>query len=378
MDKPTDGALTAAAESAIRASLRTTQHRDPQSLRRRLSDWAAARWPGASVGTIAAPETSGASSELFFLEMIGVPFGNGGRVDGVVRLSPAYPVYPFVDLTMQFQCMEAASGNSRVLAPRPYALEMDAAIIGAPFLLMERKMGRGAPDWPSYVREGWIRDLSSRDQRQLWLNGVAAVAGVHGCQLSAAMISGCALPTPGTTLLDQSLTYWRRYLEFVSARGDYPLLDMAVSYLETERPKGLVLPPRLVWGDASLRNMLFEGLTPSGLMDFEFAHVGLYPFDIAFYALMDYVMAEGFGEGTPRLPGFPGIMETLDYYEELTAMPVPARGYFLRMAVTYMSLATTRVFQRLAAEGRIPEAAVARPPPVRILEDIFMNDRLPA
>ncbi len=330
------------------------------------------------MSSIAVPETSGASSELFFVEMTGVPFGNGPPVDAVVRLSPAYPVYPFVDLTLQFHCMEAASNDSRVPAPRPYALEMDAAIIGAPFLLMERKTGRGAPDWPSYVREGWIRDLPSRDQRQLWLNGVAAVAGVHGCKLSAAMSADCTLPTPGATLLDQSLAYWRRYLEFVSAGGEYPLLEMAVSYLETERPQGLVLPPTLVWGDASLRNMLFEGVTPTGLMDFEFAHVGLYPFDIAFYALMDYVMAEGFGEGTPRLPGFPGIMETLDYYEQLTGMPVPARGYFLRMAVTYMSLATTRVFQRLAAEGRIPESAVARPPPARILEDIFMNDRLPA
>lgn len=376
-NKPADGKLTAAAEQAIRASLETSRHRDPQALRLRLSAWAAAQWPGASVSSIALPQTSGASSELFFIRLLGTPFAAGAPVDAVVRLSPAYPVYPCVDLALQFRCMEAAALHSRAPVPRPYAHEADAEIVGAPFLLMERKWGRGAPDWPSYVREGWIRDLAPADQRQLWLNGVAAVAAVHATVLPSGMAADARLPTAGATLLDQSLAYWRRYLEFVSARGAYPLLEMAVSYLERERPAGLELPPRLVWGDASLRNMLFDGLTPSGLMDFEFAHVGLYPFDIAFYALMDYVMAEGFGEGTPRLPGFPGIMATLDHYEALAGLAVPARGYFLRMAVTYMSLATTRVFQRLAAEGRISESAVAKPPPARILADMFMNDRLP-
>ena len=54
-----------------------------------------------------------------------------------------------------------------------------------------------------------------------------------------------------------------------------------------------------MWGDASLRNMLFDGLRPVALMDFEFAHVGLCDFDIVFYALMDPVMARGFAGGVP-------------------------------------------------------------------------------
>jgi hypothetical protein len=91
---------------------------------------------------------------------------------------------------------------------------------------------------------------------------------------------------------------------------------------------------------------------------------------------MDYVMAEGFAQ-TRRLDGFLGVQQTLDRYEELTGWEVPRRDYFLRMAATYMSLATTRVFQRLAREGRVPAATVAANPPLMILEAIFRSGRLP-
>ena len=177
-------------------------------------------------------------------------------------------------------------------------------------------------------------------------------------------------------MLDQSLAYWRRYLELVSAGGRYPALETSVAWLERERPEG-EFTPRLVWGDASLRNMLFDGLRPCALLDFEFAHVGIYAFDIAFYAMMDYVMAEGFARGAPRLSGFLGVQETLDEYERITGWPVPSREYFLRMALTYMSLATTRVFQRLAREGRVPPETVAANPPLTILGKVLSSGRLP-
>ena len=123
---------------------------------------------------------------------------------------------------------------------------------------------------------------------------------------------------------------------------------------------------------------LFEGVTPCALLDFEFAHVGLRQFDIAFYALMDHVMAEGFAGGAPRLPGFPGINETLDLYEDLTGLAVSHRDYLLRMALTYMALSTTRVYQRLAARGQVDPAEVSRNPPLRLLAEANSGRRFPA
>jgi hypothetical protein len=47
------------------------------------------------------------------------------------------------------------------------------------------------------------------------------------------------------------------------------------------------------------------------------------------------------------------------------------------MAVTYMSLATTRVFQRLARQGRVPPELVAANPPLTILGRILSSGKLP-
>ena len=384
----------------IQASLETSRHRDNAEVSRRLESWLEQRWgKGPAVVDVTLPASSGASSEVFFVRIANAPFAvdetagdrirGGGPVpyaapggahgeitEAVLRLSPRYPVYPIVDMGLQYRCMQVAAARSRAPIPKVYACEESSAALGAAFILMERGRGRGAPDWPSYVVEGWIHDLAPVDQRQLWLNGVEAVAAVHATDLSDGSLVDAALPTPGATMLDRMLSYWKLYLSLDSQGGSYPMLETAVEYLHRDRPE-VDFEPRLVWGDASLRNMLFDGLRPSALMDFEFAHIGIYAFDIAFYALMDYVMAEGFADRAPRLPGFASIADTLDYYESLTGLPVPHRDYFLRMAVTYMALATTRVYQRLAAEGRFPPAAIATNPSLRTLTEIFTSGRLP-
>ena len=363
-------------EGVLRATLDTTRDRNAADLAARLSLWLDLKFPGARVTSVNSPEQSGASSELYFLTLTDTNIHGRAVHEAVLRLSPAYPVYPIVDLQMKFRCMDIVRRRSSAPVPVVYLCETDAEVLGAPFLMMERRRGRGAPDWPSYVREGWIHDLNRDDQERLWRNGIEAVAAVHRTDLRGEDCHGLTLAVPGASPLDRMLVYWRRYLEFVSQGGEYPQLEQAVAWLERERPD-LEFEPRMVWGDASLRNMLFEGLHPCALLDFEFAHVGIAPFDIAFYALMDYVMAEGFAAGSPRLAGFVGIQRTLDVYESITGWPVPAREYFVRMAAAYMSLATTRVFQRLAREGRVPAETVSSNPPLLILGKIMESGRLP-
>ena len=369
-------ATDATSERVLRATLDTTRDRDSASVLQGLQIWLQTRCPGALVTEVTTPAQSGASSELYFVSLERATLEGMDVRQAVLRLAPSYAVYPVVDLRAQFRCMDLAARRSAAPVPHVYAAENDERVIGAPFLLMQRVSGRGAPDWPSYVREGWIHDLDTGQRAKLWANGIGAIAAVHRTELTREACRDLTLPVSAATLLDQSLGYWRRYLEFVSSGGDYPVLDGAVAWLEQHRP-AVELTPRLVWGDASLRNMLFEGLEPCALLDFEFAHVGIAAFDIAFYALMDYVMAEGFAGGAPRLSGFYGLQQTIDHYEQITGWSVPSRDYFARMAVTYMALATTRVFQRLAREGRVPPETVAANPPLTILGKILDTDRLP-
>lgn len=376
MAKTRRSAARATDEGVIRTTLDTTHHRDPALIAARLTQWLATRSPGGRVETIEAPLRSGASSELFFVTLSGVELEGRVAAEAVLRLAPAYAVYPHVDLAAQFRCMDLVARRSPAPVPRVYFCETNASMLGAPFLLMERCHGRGAPDWPSYVREGWLHDLAPAEQAVLWRNSVETLAAVHRTELGPQDVADLGLPFGGATLLDQSLCYWQRYLELDSQGGRYPALEKSIEWLADERPDA-DFAPTLVWGDASLRNMLFEGLEPCALMDFEFAHVGIHAFDVAFFALMDYVMAEGFAGGAPRLPGFAGVQETLDLYERASGRAVICREYFLRMALTYMALATTRVYQRLAHQKRVPQELVAENPPLRLLDGVLRSGKLP-
>lgn len=81
-------------------------------------------------------------------------------------------------------------------------------------------------------------------------------------------------------------------------------------------------------------------------------------------------MAEAYA-GVPRLGGFWDAQATFDYYESLTGVVVSHRDYFCRMAVTYSSLANTRVYQHMAREGRLDPALVGQNAPLRFLAHMF-------
>lgn len=360
--------MSGSSDAAIRSSLETTRHRDAADVGRRLDVWLRSHG-GGQVAYIAAPASSGASSELFLVDLVDAPIAGTGRRPAVIRLIGEHAVYPRVDAEMQYLCQVVLNRRSSAPVPRALAFEPDATAIGAAFILMERVDGQGAPDWPSYVRQGWIRDLDDDARGQLWCNAIAAIGQVHATDLAGVDISRLSLPGSGATPIERLVAYWRLYLDVVRRDGDYPALEHAVAWLEREMP-AIADPPCLLWGDASLRNMLFRGLCPVALLDLEFAHIGVPQFDIAFFAMMDRVMAEAYTE-MPRLTGFWDESRTYEEYERLTGRPVTHGDYFQRMAVVYMSLANTRVYQRLAAEGRMERAEVGRNPPLRYLARMF-------
>lgn len=364
-------------DSTIDAAIDTVGHRDTAAVIAGLNAWLGRRWSGATVERLDTPGGSGASSELFYLEVSGIPGSEDAPRRAVLRLAPAWPVYPIVDIVQQARCMEAARRYSAAPVPRVFAVENSIYPgLDAPFILMERLEGASAPDFPSYVVAGWIHDLSAGEQAALWRHGIEVIAALHETDVREAGLQDAILPTHGSTALDRMLAYWRLFLAHVERCDEHPVLRMALEWLERNRPDKID-DAGFVWGDASLRNMLFDGLHPCALLDFEFAHVGLRCFDAAFYALMDHVMARGFANGAPRIAGFPGIHDTLDYYERVSGRAIPHRDYLLRMALTYMALSTTRVYQRLAAQGRLSVTEINSNPPLLILKAVSDGEPLP-
>jgi aminoglycoside phosphotransferase (APT) family kinase protein len=301
----------------------------------------------AAVGDVVVPG-GGASSDLFLVQ---VDSSSAGHRRVAVRMAPAYAVYPVVDLGAQFHVTLAAHTHSAAPVPRPLWYEADSSWIGAPFIVAEAAPGAVGGDIG-----GWAAELTPSDQRKLWERSIEALATLHECDLDAAGIRPFTLPTPGATALDRALGYWRRYLEFVGDGDEFPLLAEAVDRLHTERP-ATTLPDALVWGDARLGNMLFVDGRPSALLDFEFCHVGVREFDVAFFSIFDSILARHF-LGTARLPGYLDHDRTLDHYEAVSGCRIGDRDYFTLMACTYSALATTRVLQGRAAAGYVDPSFV--------------------
>jgi aminoglycoside phosphotransferase (APT) family kinase protein len=364
-------------KSTLSAAVDTTAHRDLDAVERSLQKWLLQRWPGTTVVNLSVPDGSGASSELFFVDIAGSPYGEQETpLPLVLRLAPQHAVYPVVDLGAQARCMNVAAHHGAAPVPEVLAVETGDSDLGVPFLLMRRMEGRRAPDLPPYVLEGWMHDLPIPDQTRLWRNSVDMIAVLHSTEIGALPPDTARLPVAGDNALQRMLNYWTLFLQHVRAGGEQPVLEAAVRWLLDQQPS-IGEDEGLVWGDASLRNMLFDGLAPVALMDFEFSHVGLRVFDIAFFAIMDEIMARGFADGAPRLTGFHGVHETLDYYEQVSGRQVPEREYLLRMALTYSSLATTRVYQRLASQGIVSAEDVGKNPPLLMLAAVCEGESLP-
>jgi aminoglycoside phosphotransferase (APT) family kinase protein len=315
--------------------------------------------PDATVRDVVVPG-GGASSDLF---LVRVESAEGADRRFAIRMAPMYAVYPVVDLEAQYRVTLAAHLHSAAPVPRPQWYESDARWLGAPFIVTDAAPGVVGGD----IVGGWAAHLTPAEQRSLWERSVEALAELHACDLDAAGIRQYGLPAPGATALDRALAYWQRYLAFVSEDDEFPLLEQAVARLVSERP-ATTLPDVLVWGDARLGNMLFLGNHPSALLDFEFCHVGLREFDVAFFSVFDTILAEHF-LGTSRLPGYLDHDETLDHYEAVAKCTIGAREYFTLMACTYSALATTRVLQGRAAAGYVDPSFVHAHGPMAALAE---------
>lgn len=362
--------------SAILDSLKN-QIDDPSGMTVKERDAALTNWlsnkagQAADIIEVSSPSASGSSSEILLITLADqISFDSEMSVNQfALRLRPKYEVYPETSMERQYQCLGVAAHRTTAPVPAPLAFESDESILGAPFYITELCSGKSAPDVPSYINEGWIHDLSGESRCELWKSGIQSIVSLQQADISDGVIDKMVLSVNSDNPLQQALNWWRKYYEFVAEGGHYPILEEALSVLEKERPE-YNHAPVLVWGDASLRNMLFDGLAPSALLDFEFAHLGLREFDVAFYALVDRVMAEGFQQ-SKRLSGFMDKKQNFDYYEALTGHKVENGDYYTLMASFYNTLAVTRNYQRVAKLGVISTEQLNYNPGMQILDKIL-------
>jgi aminoglycoside phosphotransferase (APT) family kinase protein len=334
--------------------------RDLDHLAQQLCTWLQERLPRASairVENLDYPRGAGLSHETILFDVFWSEAGQSRQRGCVVRIKPTgHQVFPDVYFEEQYRLMQAVHEAGHVRVAEPYWFEPDASILGAPFFVMEKKLGRVPVSLPPYADTGWVAEASPAQRRTLWENGVRQLAAVQRMQPAALGFLRGANPAARDGLAQE----WDKYQRFIAWAADAqfaPVFHAASARLQASWPKNQ--PPGLVWGDARLGNMMFdEAFNVVAVMDWEQPSLGGALHDLAWFITISDAM-HGPTPTRPRLAGMGTREETIALWREITGISTDDIEWyedFTRLKLSCCSLTTSKL-------GRHPPpepAALAR------------------
>jgi aminoglycoside phosphotransferase (APT) family kinase protein len=232
--------------------------------------------------------------------------------------------------------------------------EPDAAVLGAPFFMMDLVEGRVPVGKPSIHAVGWLPTLTVAQRETLWCSAMDTLVAVHEVDwgrrhsflLGAGDGAGAA-----ASYVDWLLDWYR----WSAADRVYPVTDAAAEALSAQRARLGGDDPVLVWGDARVGNMIFRpDHHVAAAIDWEVASIGPAARDVAHWLFFDE-----FATGAcdiARLEGWPDRDATVSRYEARSGRRLRELELFemveeLFMATTLIRQADARVAKGLAPPG---------------------------
>ena len=330
---------------------------DRDAARVRLQAWMQEKVGDAEVSLSAldAPSGSGMSSETLLFTAT-VTRGAGSEVWPLVgRLAPRpedVPTFPRYDLDAQFRLLGLVAEHSEVPVPGARWYEPDAAVLGTPFLVMDRVEGRVPPDVPPYLFAGWLYDASDDERRRLQEATVDAIAGLHAIDLEAVDASFLSLETPGDTPLRRHLADQRAFYEWLVADGiRHPLTERAFAFLEASWPDEGA--PVISWGDSRIGNVIYDGFRPVALLDWEMAAIAPRELDLGWLCFMHRFFQDiAVGVGQPGLPSMLRLSEVAATYEARTGETLGNLGWYFAYAALRHAIIMARIHRRMVHFGQ--------------------------
>jgi aminoglycoside phosphotransferase (APT) family kinase protein len=210
----------------------------------------------------------------------------------------------------EFRLLEVVH-RAGILAPRPRWLCTDPAVLGAPFLIMDRLEGEAVGR--RVVRDATLAVARGKLPQQMGeqLARIHAVGQTPGLEFLPRSDAGLS---PAATALERAARQLWRLGE------PHPVLELALRWLRKHAPACSELV--LVHGDYRLGNLMVgpEGLV--GVFDWEFAHLGDPAEDLAWPCVRSW----RFGHDHLRLAGIAAPDEFLAVYRQHSGRTVtPSR-----------------------------------------------------
>lgn len=317
------------------------------------------------------------SSETLLFDVTSADQNGDRQVSSYVgRMPPSaedVPTFPAYDMAMQAQVMRLAAGAG-VPVPAVRWMETDPSVLGAPFFVMERKVGRVPADMPTYVAEGWVFEATAEERRRLQDATVEAIAKIHSIDLEANDVGFLEFPVAGDTPLRRHVANQRAYYEWIATRTRSPLIERAFDFLDSNWPAET---SRVVtWGDSRIGNVMYaqDGFEPVAILDWEMAGLGTRELDLGWLAFMHTFFQKLFEQmGVPGLPGFLAAEDIAETYAKITGHVVEDLRWYQAYAGLRHAIIMSRINERMVhfGQGEAPEDPDDRIPHRATLEGMI-------
>lgn len=237
--------------------------------------------------------------------------GRRAREELVLRLDPEDPDGSLVpsDMKGEFDWYDVAFRAAGVPAPEPLVLELDPALLGAPFLVMRRLPGHA--DTATMLSAGFddVREAVATD-------AMSVLGRIARIDVDVARDrTGVGGPAGTSDAWRAAIDYWDALL-LEHELGPMPVTRSAVDLLR-DRPPAPSERLVVVHGDYRLGNYLYQRSGVVGILDWEMAHIGDPHEDLA------WALNETWARTDPsRVWGFLPRERALDAWQRSSGMTV--------------------------------------------------------
>ncbi len=254
------------------------------------------------------------------------------------------------DLGTQFRVLQGLA-TTDVPAPNAFFFEDDPAILGAPFLVMEKVPGVCPSPWGRQGRQ-FYAEAAARGV--LPLDFTDALIKLHTADWRAAGLDFLGVPGPHNDFVRRELATWRNLIEQSELEPD-PVLADTLGWLEANAPATDARPLALVHGAYRTGNVLIEHDRISAILDWETPVIGDPLYDVA------YVLSELNREGTELLSNLVDRDTFVARYEAGTGIEIdPATCDYYHVLYSMRSAAFWMSASGLFATGANPDLRLAR------------------
>jgi len=319
-------------------------------IRDRLCRWLQDKLPHSrqlEISEFTSPE-AGASNETLLFTATWLEQGSRKSRGLVARLKPnTEGLFRSYDIARQFHAM-AALADTDVRVPVMIGLEMDEAILGQEFYVMQRIEGRYLADNPPYHMDGWLTQCTELERGVIWRNAVIEIARINRVDWQALGFGQICDYAPHATPLQQQLAEYESLLVWAEQQNrPYPKLHACLGWLREQQPESQ--PTALCWGDAKASNLMMQGTDICATLDWELVHLGNPVHDLAWWLVLDGSFTEGLG--MPPLQGIPERAELIALWQSESGCSVVDLDYYEFLSVFQFAVIMTRVGTLLTARG---------------------------